>query len=54
MDAFINLSSKTVYKASRIESIENVRKEYEELLKEGWKETNILEVISNFIQIFFL
>ena len=35
-------SSKPVYKGSRIESIENARKEYEELLKEGWKKTNIL------------
>ena len=39
-------SSKPVYKGSRIESIENARKEYEELLKEGWKKTNIFK--SNF------
>ena len=36
-------SSKPVYKGSRIESIENARKEYEELLKEGWKKTNIFK-----------
>ena len=39
-------SSKPVYKGSRIESLENARKEYEELLKEGWKKTNIFK--SNF------
>ena len=36
-------SSKPVYKGSRIESIENARKDYEELLKEGWKKTNIFK-----------
>ena len=34
-------SSKPVYKGSRIESIEDARKEYKQLLKEGWKKTNI-------------
>tara|TARA_B100000212_G_C27087890_1_gene410971 strand:- start:39 stop:290 length:252 start_codon:yes stop_codon:yes gene_type:complete len=36
-------SNKPVYKGSRVESIENARKEYEELLKEGWKKTNIFK-----------
>ena len=31
------LSSKPVMKGSRVESIENSRKEYKELLKQGWK-----------------
>lgn len=34
-------SSKPFYKGSRIESVEDARKEYEKLLKEGWKKTNI-------------
>ena len=34
-------SSKPVIKGSRVETIENARKEYAELLKEGWKKTNI-------------
>ena len=34
-------SSKPVYKGSRIESLEDARKEYKQLLKEGWKKTNI-------------
>ena len=32
-------SSKPVMKGSRIESIEEARKEYKKLLKEGWKKT---------------
>ena len=32
-------SSKPVMKGSRVESIEEVRKEYKKLLEEGWKET---------------
>ena len=32
-------------KGSRVETIEGARKEYAELLKEGWKKTSILEVI---------
>ena len=35
-------SSKPVMKGSRVETIENARKEYSALLKEGWKETSIL------------
>ena len=32
-------SSKPVMKGSRIETIENARKEYKELLEQGWKKT---------------
>ena len=28
-------------KGSRVETVETVRKEYKELLKEGWKKTSI-------------
>ena len=34
-------SSKPVMKGSRVESVENARKEYKELLKQGWKKTSI-------------
>ena len=34
-------SSKPVIKGSRIETIENARKEYKVLLEEGWKKTSI-------------
>ena len=34
-------SRKPVMKGSRVETIENARKEYKELLKEGWKKTSI-------------
>jgi len=34
-------SSKPVMKGSRIETIENARKEYKELLEQGWKKTSI-------------
>jgi len=34
-------SSKPVMKGSRVETIEDARKEYAELLKEGWKKTSI-------------
>ena len=33
-------STKPVWKGTRIESIEDGLKEYEEMLKEGWKKTN--------------
>ena len=33
--------SKPVMKNSRLETIENARKEYAKLLKEGWKKTSI-------------
>ena len=36
-------SSKPVMKGSRVESIENARKEYKELLKQGWKKTSIFK-----------
>ena len=34
-------ASKPVIKGSRVENIENARKEYRQLLKEGWKKTSI-------------
>ena len=34
-------SSKPVMKGSRVETLENARKEYKNLLEEGWKKTNI-------------
>ena len=34
-------SSKPVMKGSRVETIENARKEYKLLLEEGWKRTSI-------------
>ena len=34
-------SSKPDMKGSRVESIENARKEYKELLEQGWKKTSI-------------
>ena len=36
-------SSKPVMKGSGVESIEDARKEYKELLEEGWKKTNIFK-----------
>ena len=36
-------SSKPVMKGSRVESIKDARKEYKELLEEGWKKTNIFK-----------
>ena len=36
-------SSKPVMKGSRVETIENARKEYKELLEQGWKKTSIFE-----------
>ena len=35
--------SKPVMKGSRVESIEDARKEYKELVEEGWKKTNIFK-----------
>ena len=35
------VSTKPVWKGTRIESIEDGLKEYEELLKEGWKRTSL-------------
>ena len=34
-------SSKPVMKGSRVETIEQARKEYKQLLEEGWKKTSI-------------
>ena len=34
-------SSKPVMKGSRVETIENARKEYKQLIEEGWKKTSI-------------
>ena len=36
-------SSKPVMKGSRVESIEDARKEYKELLEECWKKTHIFK-----------
>tara|TARA_Y100000589_G_scaffold279077_1_gene274879 strand:+ start:97 stop:348 length:252 start_codon:yes stop_codon:yes gene_type:complete len=36
-------SGKPLYKGSRIESLEDARKEYKQLLKAGWKKTNIFK-----------
>ena len=36
-------SSKPVMKGSRIESIEDARKEYKKLLEEGWQKTSIFK-----------
>ena len=36
-------SSKPVMKGSRIETVEDARKEYRELINEGWKKTSILD-----------
>ena len=36
-------SSKNAYKGSRIESIQDARKEYKKLLEECWKKTNIFK-----------
>ena len=37
----LRVSTKPVWKGTRIESIEDALKEYEEMLKEGWKKTNL-------------
>ena len=34
-------SSKPIMKGSRVETIETARKEYNQLLEEGWKKTSI-------------
>jgi len=34
-------SSKPVMKGNRVETIENARKEYKELLEQGWEKTSI-------------
>ena len=36
-------SSEPVMKGGRVESIEDARKEYKELLEEGWETTNIFK-----------
>ena len=36
-------NSKPVMKGSRLESIEDARREYKKLLEEGWKKTNIFK-----------
>ena len=41
-------SSKPVMKGSRVETIENARKEYKELLKQGWEKTKIFRSFLNF------
>ena len=37
-------SSKPVMKGSRVETIENARKEYKQLLEEGWKKTSNFKI----------
>ena len=37
-------SSKPVMKGSRVESIEDARKEYKHLLEEGWMKTSIFKI----------
>ena len=37
-------SSKPVMKGSRVETIEAARKEYKQLLDEGWKKTSIFRI----------
>ena len=44
-------SSKPVMKGSRVETIETARKEYKQLLEEGWKKTSIFKVIFNILAI---
>ena len=34
-------SSQPIMKGSRVETIENARKEYKQLIEEGWKKTSI-------------
>ena len=36
-------SIKPIMKDSKVETIENARKEYKELLEQGWKKTNSFE-----------
>ena len=36
-------SNKPVMQGSRVETIENARKEYKKLLEEGWKKTSIFK-----------
>ena len=36
-------SSKPVIKGSRVESFEDARKEYKQLLEEGWRKTSIFK-----------
>ena len=38
---FYKRSSKPFMKGSRVETIENARKEYKELLEQGWEKTSI-------------
>ena len=41
------ISIKQVMKGGRVETIEAVRKEYAELVKEGWKKTSIFRSFFN-------
>jgi len=41
MECLSKRSSKPVMKGSRVETIEQARSEYKELLKEGWMKTSI-------------
>jgi len=48
LDEFIQRSTKTLIKGSRLETIEEVRKEYKQLQEQGWKKT------SRFIYLFLI
>ena len=37
------ISSKPVMKVSRVETIENARKDYQQLIEKGWKKTSIFK-----------
>ncbi len=37
------INSKLVMKGSRVETLEKARKEYKQLLEEGWKKTSIFK-----------
>ena len=40
-DCVYKRATKPVMKGSRVESIDDARKEYKKLLEEGWKKTSI-------------
>ena len=46
-------SSKPVMKGSRVESIEEARKEYKKLLEEGWKETYRFNSLKKMVNRYF-
>ena len=42
-EAILAILGELVLKGSRVESIEDARKEYKKLLEEGWKKTSIFK-----------